>query len=178
VTFRHFSLTLAACLCLGSGWALAADKPLLQDGKKTLFQRVLTTPGCHLSTAAGGPAGTAQPAFSRFYVYERASAGAAQWLKVGPDSFGKTSGWLPADCTVDWKMQLTLAFTNPANRDRLSAKRSKASSTHQIRSAELPRFAPSSSKTPRRPEYWLKSRNTLSICRSSSTCSPYSVARK
>jgi serine/threonine-protein kinase PpkA len=119
VTFRHFSLTLAACLCLGSGWALAADKPLLQDGKKTLFQRVLTTPGCHLSTAAGGPAGTAQPAFSRFYVYERASAGAAQWLKVGPDSFGKTSGWLPADCTVDWKMQLTLAFTNPANRDRL-----------------------------------------------------------
>lgn len=119
MTFRHFSLTLAACLCLGSGWALAADKPLLQDGKKTLFQRVLTTPGCHLSTAAGGPAGTAQPAFSRFYVYERASAGAAQWLKVGPDSFGKTSGWLPADCTVDWKMQLTLAFTNPANRDRL-----------------------------------------------------------
>ena len=119
MTFRHLSLTLAACLCLGSGWALAADKPLLQDGKKTLFQRVLTTPGCHLSTAAGGPAGTAQPAFSRFYVYERASAGAAQWLKVGPDSFGKTSGWLPADCTVDWKMQLTLAFTNPANRDRL-----------------------------------------------------------
>jgi len=119
VTLRHFSLTLAACLCLGSGWALAADKPLLQDGKKTLFQRVLTTPGCHLSTAAGGPAGAAQPAFSRFYVYERASAGNAQWLKVGPDSFGKTSGWLPAGCTVDWKMQLTLAFTNPANRDRL-----------------------------------------------------------
>lgn len=119
MNLRHFSLTLAACLCLGSGWALAADKPLLQDGKKTLFQRVLTTPGCHLSTAAGGPAGTAQPAFSRFYVYERASAGASQWLKVGPDSFGKTSGWLPADCTVDWKMQLTLAFTNPANRDRL-----------------------------------------------------------
>ncbi|WP_122663639.1 vWA domain-containing protein [Pseudomonas viridiflava] len=119
MTLRHFSLTLAACLCLGSGWALAADKPLLQDGKKTLFQRVLTTPGCHLSTAAGGPAGAAQPPFSRFYVYERASAGTAQWLKVGPDSFGKTSGWLPADCTVDWKMQLTLAFTNPANRDRL-----------------------------------------------------------
>lgn len=119
MTLRRFSLTLAACLCLGSGWALAADKPLLQDGKKTLFQRVLTTPGCHLSTAVGDTAGTIQPAFSRFYVYERASTGNAQWLKVGPDSFGKTSGWLPADCTVDWKMQLTLAFTNPANRDRL-----------------------------------------------------------
>ena len=43
----------------------------------------------------------------------------AEWLKVGPDSYGKTIGWLPASCTTDWKMQLTLAFTNPANRDRL-----------------------------------------------------------
>jgi hypothetical protein len=41
------------------------------------------------------------------------------WVKVGPDSYGKTIGWLPQSCTVDWKMQLTLAFTNPANRDRL-----------------------------------------------------------
>ncbi|MBX8528624.1 VWA domain-containing protein [Pseudomonas cichorii] len=119
MSLRNVSLTLAACLCLSSGYALAADKPLLQEGKKTLFQRVLTTPGCHLSTAAGGAPGAEQPAFSRFYVYEHASTGNAEWLKVGPDSFGKTSGWLPAACTVDWKMQLTLAFTNPANRDRL-----------------------------------------------------------
>ncbi len=97
----------------------AADKPLLQEGKQTLFQRVLTTPGCQLSPAAGGAPAGEQPPFSRFYVYERANAANAEWLKVGPDSFGKTVGWLPASCTVDWKMQLTLAFTNPANRDRL-----------------------------------------------------------
>ena len=97
----------------------AADKPLLQEGKQTLFQRVLTTPGCQLSPAAGGSPAGEQPPFSRFYVYERANAANAEWLKVGPDSFGKTVGWLPASCTVDWKMQLTLAFTNPANRDRL-----------------------------------------------------------
>jgi len=96
----------------------AADKPLLQEGKQTLFQRVLTTPNCQLSASAGG-SGQTQPAFSRFYVYERAQAGNAEWLRVGPDSYGKTIGWLPAACTVDWKMQLTLAFTNPANRDRL-----------------------------------------------------------
>ncbi|MFJ4143151.1 vWA domain-containing protein [Pseudomonas sp. NPDC089734] len=119
MTLRHVSLSLAACLCLSTGYAMAADKPLLQEGKKTLFQRVLTTPGCHLSPAAGAAPGAEQPAFSRFYVYEHATAGNAEWLKVGPDSFGKTSGWLPAACTVDWKMQLTLAFTNPANRDRL-----------------------------------------------------------
>src|SRR5690606_29127249 len=63
--------------------------------------------------------GVAQPAFSRFYVYERSTGQAKEWLKVGPDSLGKTVGWMDSACTVDWKMQLTLAFTNPANRDRL-----------------------------------------------------------
>ncbi|AMB77611.1 MULTISPECIES: vWA domain-containing protein [Pseudomonas] len=117
----RFALAASALLALtiGSSLARADDKPLIQEGKKTLFQRVLTTPGCQLSSAAGGDAGAAQPTFSRFYVYERAQAGNAEWLKVGPDSYGKTIGWLPAACTTDWKMQLTLAFTNPANRDRL-----------------------------------------------------------
>jgi hypothetical protein len=111
------SAALLACL---SPALHAAEQPLLQEGKKTLFQRVLTTPGCKLSAAAGGAPGAVQPTFSRFYVYERTqAAGNADWLKVGPDSYGKTVGWLPASCTVDWKMQLTLAFTNPANRDRL-----------------------------------------------------------
>lgn len=116
--FALAASTLLA-LCMGSSLALADDKPLIQEGKKTLFQRVLTTPGCTLSSSAGGAPGAAQPTFSRFYVYERAQAANAEWLKVGPDSFGKTVGWLPAACTTDWKMQLTLAFTNPANRDRL-----------------------------------------------------------
>lgn len=110
------SAALLACL---SPALYAAEQPLVQEGKKTLFQRVLTTPGCKLSAAAGGAPGAVQPTFSRFYVYERSQAGNADWLKVGPDSYGKTVGWLPASCTVDWKMQLTLAFTNPANRDRL-----------------------------------------------------------
>lgn len=110
----------AALLALSLSPVLqAADKPLLQEGKKTLFQRVLTTPGCKLSDAAGAAPGAAQPAFSRFYVYERAQADGHEWLRVGPDTQGKSIGWLPGDCTVTWKMQLTLAFTNPANRDRL-----------------------------------------------------------
>jgi serine/threonine-protein kinase PpkA len=112
-----FTSTLLA-LC-AAPLAHADDKPLLQAGKKSLYQRVLTTPSCKLSPAAGGASGAVQPTFSRFYVYEQAQAGADTWLKVGPDSYGKTVGWLPQTCTVDWKMQLTLAFTNPANRDRL-----------------------------------------------------------
>lgn len=109
------ALALGACC----GLALAADKPLLQEGKKTLYQRVLTTPGCQLVKAPGDAQGAPQPAFSRFYVYARQQAQQREWLRIGPDTFGKTVGWMQADCTVAWKMQLTLAFTNPANRDRL-----------------------------------------------------------
>ncbi|MEX9790815.1 vWA domain-containing protein [Providencia rettgeri] len=92
------------------------QKPLLQAGKKTLYQRVLTYPGCELSDKIATK-GKEQPAFSRFYVYQRQNQGATEWLHVGPDQFGKTSGWMKADCTSEWKMQLTLAMTNPAGRN-------------------------------------------------------------
>lgn len=117
---RSALLSLAASVTLLAAQpASAADtKPLLQPGKKTLYQRVLTTPGCALS-AAPDAAGKPQPAFSRFYVYERKKAGKLEWLNVGPDSYGKTTGWLKADCTVEWKQQMTLAFTNPSGRDRM-----------------------------------------------------------
>jgi len=104
------------CLTAATMGAHAADqKPLLQEGKHSLYQRVLTYPGCQLAPKAG-EAGKEQPAFSRFYVYQRSKQGQDEWLQVGPDSFGHVSGWLKAACTVDWKMQLTLAFTNPAGR--------------------------------------------------------------
>ncbi|KFC98580.1 vWA domain-containing protein [Leclercia adecarboxylata] len=112
-SYGFSGLLCAAALSLP---AHAADtKPLLQEGKQTLFQRVLTYPGCQLAAKAG-EAGKEQPAFSRFYVYQREKQGQEEWLQVGPDSFGHVSGWMKASCTVDWKVQLTLAFTNPAGR--------------------------------------------------------------
>lgn len=116
---RRMAIPLCGLLLSGHVFAADSDKPLLQEGKKTLFQRVLTTPGCKLGKTAGDAKGQIQPAFSSLYVYQKADANGEGWLKVGPDSYGKTIGWLPKACTVDWKMQLTLAFTNPANRDRL-----------------------------------------------------------
>lgn len=119
MSYRHtISVMLGALtLALTSLPAASADRPLLREGKKTLYQRVLTTPGCELvSDLRQNKKGKALPAFSRFYVYERKVSNSKTWLRVGPDSFGKTSGWLPDACTVEWKMQLTLAFTNPANR--------------------------------------------------------------
>jgi hypothetical protein len=113
---KSYGLSGLLCAAALSLPAHAADtKPLLQEGKHTLFQRVLTYPGCQLAAKAG-EAGKEQPAFSRFYVYQREKQGQDEWLQVGPDSFGHVSGWLKSSCTVDWKVQLTLAFTNPAGR--------------------------------------------------------------
>lgn len=114
-----YSLVLSSAL-IGSSFGLNSalaqpSSPLLQEGKKTVYQRVLTTPGCLLHSQPNQGAGIEQAAFTRFYVYEHNN----DWIRVGPDSLGKTTGWLNKDCTVDWKMQLSLAFTNPANRDRL-----------------------------------------------------------
>jgi len=117
--FLRLALPLCGLLLTHPVLAAEGDKPLLQEGKKTLFQRVLTTPGCKLGAKAGDDKGSLQPAFSSFYVYQKTDINGQSWVKVGPDSYGKTIGWLPQSCTVDWKMQLTLAFTNPANRDRL-----------------------------------------------------------
>lgn len=113
-------LVMGAVMALASVSVSAqSTTPLLQDGKKTLYQRVLTTQDCALSASAKGAKGEALLPFNRYYVYAREGVGDDAWLKVGPDSFGKTVGWLPANCTVDWNMQLSLAFTNPAGRDRL-----------------------------------------------------------
>lgn len=95
----------------------AADKPLLQTGKKTLYQRVLTTPGCKLVVKPGDQSGAAQEAFSRYYVYQRQQVAGKDWVEVGTDTVGKKIGWLETACTVEWKMQMSLAFTNPAGRD-------------------------------------------------------------
>ncbi len=103
-----------------------AAEPLKQEGKQTLFQRVLSTPTCALVTEAGGKNGKAVPAFSRYYVYARQNVGDKEWLQVGPDEFGKTVGWLAADCAVAWNIQMALTFTNPVDRDRLLFFKDKA----------------------------------------------------
>lgn len=115
-----FSGVLLACSV-----SAAEQKPLLQPGKTTLYQRVLTYPGCELSEQIAAK-GKEQPAFSRFYVYQREKQGDTEWLQVGPDTFGKTSGWMKADCTSEWKMQLTLSITNPAGRNPLLFLKDKA----------------------------------------------------
>ena len=83
-----------------------AAPPLLQEGKKTLYQRVLTTPGCALHEAPGGKPGAVQPTFSRFYVYAGKDEAGKSWVQVGPDSLARR--WVGSTGrTVDWRMQMS-----------------------------------------------------------------------
>jgi len=112
-------LGIAAFADIGSSFADAARKPMLQAGKKTIYERVLTQPGATLHGAAGQTdAGKALPTMSILYVYARQKASSGSWIEVGPNADGKTIGWMAEQGALPWKQQLTLAFTNPAGRER------------------------------------------------------------
>ncbi|MGC6407739.1 vWA domain-containing protein [Bisgaard Taxon 45] len=117
--------------------ALAEQKPLLQEGKTTLYQRVLSTPSCELLESQQATSGKKIPAFSRYYVYKRENQTGKSMLQVGPDTFGKTVGWLDESCAVPWQMQMTLVFTNPAEREPLLFFKDRAA-LDQVINAEDP----------------------------------------
>ncbi len=107
--------TLALLLTVALGSALGAERtPLLQPGKQTLHQRVLTRPGALLVTQPGADGGQLIDAFTRYYVYGQREQDGQRWLEVGVDTKGAVSGWVDAARTVPWRQQLTVAFTNPA----------------------------------------------------------------
>ena len=53
------------------------------------------------------------------FVYGRQDAGGSKYLEVGSDSEGRVIGFVPEADTIAWKHSLVLAFTNPANRERV-----------------------------------------------------------
>ncbi len=95
-------------------WAL--EKPLLMEGKKTLFQRVLTIPDAKIHQQPDSTSvGEAVVPFSVFYVYQREN----NWLKLGNDSYGKISGWMPESQTIVWNQALTVSFKDPQDIQRV-----------------------------------------------------------
>lgn len=98
--------------------------PLLMDGKKSLYQRVLIKPNSHKSITLGGSANQDITTFSRYYIYERKFINGVEWLNIGSNTRceqgeqkGK-DGWIEATKTIAWKQQLSLTFTNTATKDR------------------------------------------------------------
>ena len=112
------ALTLAPGFCLGlitaATPALAADRPLLIEGKQSTYQRVLTRPGARRHAAPDGAAQQTYPAFQPLYVYARQGG----WIEVGPTISSGPEAWVSADQVVEWKQNIVAAFTNPAGRSR------------------------------------------------------------
>lgn len=98
-----------------------ARKPLLQEGKEALYQRVIAAPGAMLVADPASPSETrGVPPFSNFYVYDRRGGeGGRQWVQVGTDSNGAIDGWVDGDQVFDWKQTLTVAFRDPAKHNRV-----------------------------------------------------------
>ena len=118
-------MVFAVCVvALGFGWpdhGWAQDtgrKPLLMEGKETLSRKVLMRPDSQIFDGPqGNPVSRAVP-FSINFVYGEATSGGEQWLEIGPDQVGTIAGWVPAGKTAEWRQTMTLAFTNPAGRER------------------------------------------------------------
>jgi hypothetical protein len=95
------------------------NEPLLMEGKRELYQRVLAVPGARMATKAGGVSEQAVTPFTAYYVYSRRMLGGTEWLELGTDRHGSRAGWLPLYSTLEWNHGLTVTFRDPAGHDRV-----------------------------------------------------------
>jgi serine/threonine-protein kinase PpkA len=116
-------LSFAAPVLLDAN-AQSARVPLLMEGKRTLYQRVLTRPGAILASEPGVQ-GEVVPGFSVLFVYSRRNQADGAWLEVGVSERGLVDGWIKVEAAIDWKQTMVVAFTNPAGRNRLALYRDR-----------------------------------------------------
>lgn len=96
------------------------QKPLLMEGKQTLFQRVLSIPEAKLFQDSGYNSDqTDVVPFSVFFVYQRKIVDDVEWLQVGTNSFGHLEGWLPSTSAIIWNQALTVSFKDPQDIQRV-----------------------------------------------------------
>jgi hypothetical protein len=110
----RIAAALCAALLLAAPALAQPVRPLLVEGTRTVFQRVLTRPGAPLHAAPSGAETRRYPAFQPLYVFARED----DWIEVGPSVTGAPAGWVRAGDVVDWKQNIVGAFTNPAGRER------------------------------------------------------------
>ncbi len=104
---------------LSAGMAAGGDRPLLIEGKQSLYQRVLSVPGARLADQPGGEGTNTVVPFTALYVYTRLEHDGSEWLEVGTDRHGSRAGWLRGADSIAWNHGLTAAFRDPAGHDRV-----------------------------------------------------------
>ncbi len=134
---RAAFVAMTPVLVLAATAVEGGDKPLLMEGKRSLYQRVLATPDARLSAEPGGTGQSAVIPFTSFYVYARREHSGMQWLEVGMDRHGTRAGWLPATSTLEWNHGLTAAFPNPTGHDRVLLFNDRDSLRQLVRERDL-----------------------------------------
>ncbi|MGD2053184.1 MAG: vWA domain-containing protein [Gammaproteobacteria bacterium] len=117
--FMVLVLGMAPLLAICAKPAAGGNEPLLMEGKRELYQRVLAIPGARMASEAGAEGHAAVTPFTAFYVYSRRMRGGTEWVEVGTDRHGTRAGWLPIGSTLEWNNGLTAAFRDPAGHDRV-----------------------------------------------------------
>jgi serine/threonine-protein kinase PpkA len=113
---KIIKILLVGLVVLNTNSALSAQTPLLMEGKKTLYQRVLSTPDARLYESPEQSASSSEILpFSVLYVYQKKQ----DWIKVGYGSFGETAGWVKRAKTIIWNQALTVSFKDPQNTQRV-----------------------------------------------------------
>ncbi|NDY56927.1 VWA domain-containing protein [Desulfovibrio sulfodismutans] len=109
------NVIVLAAICLVAVAAQAAERqPLLQEGKKTLFQRVVTHPGAQIYAGPEDGAQVVKPnvkTFTVMYVYGRQGSR----LEVGVAS-NAAEGWVEAASVTVWPQAITMLFTERTSR--------------------------------------------------------------
>lgn len=111
----NFIFFISALLLIGIVHTSYAAMPLLQEGKQTVYQRIVTHPGAKLY--AGSEPGAevimeSVPTFTVMYIYDRKG----DRLQVGTGS-GGADGWIDKSQITEWPHAITLLFTDRTGRD-------------------------------------------------------------
>nr|VFK34000.1 MAG: hypothetical protein BECKMB1821I_GA0114274_105815 [Candidatus Kentron sp. MB]VFK76411.1 MAG: hypothetical protein BECKMB1821H_GA0114242_105515 [Candidatus Kentron sp. MB] len=124
-------LFLFAAVCIPNSVSFAQSdmrKPLLMEGKRSLYQRVLTKPGAYIRSKPNTSSRSKSTIpFTVYYVYSRRVVSGRQWAEVGINAHGNIQGWVPSSALVEWRQALTVAFRDPVGRDRVLLFRDKKS---------------------------------------------------
>lgn len=139
---NRFIILLLIALSFSSASLLAnTQKPLLMEGKNSLFQRILSTPGASLSTQPGTAGQEPSTPFTAFYVYARQDVDGKEWLEVGTNRHGEGLNWLPAAQSIEWNQGLTAAFRTSAGQDRTLLFADKAALRELVENKDVDRYA-------------------------------------
>ena len=114
MTLRPLKLALIVLLAAAGPAAAQERQALLMEGKKSLFQRILTRPDAQLRKAVGGDVDQTLSPFQPYYVFARQDG----WIEVGSSTKAPTAGWFEVGETMAWKQNIVVSFANPAGRER------------------------------------------------------------